>query len=152
MDNDNGRSWLYRAIVEGAPEAIIAADSEGVIRLWNAGAEGIFGFRADEALGRTLDLIIPERYRERHWAGYRAVMRTGTTRYGRQLLAVPAARKDGTRISIEFHVILLRDPSGALAGVAATIGDVTERWERERALRRRVEELEASATATLPGT
>src|ERR671932_430909 len=116
--------WLFREIVEGAPEGIIAADAAGVVRLWNAGAEAIFGYRAAEALGQTLDLIIPERYRERHWAGYREVMETGTTSYGGRLLAVPAVRKDGAPISIEFHVVVLRDPSGAVAGVVAIVRDV----------------------------
>jgi PAS domain S-box-containing protein len=143
MTGRDGQDWVFRAIVDGAPEAIIAADPQGVIRLWNAGAEATFGYRAAEALGRTLDLIIPGRYRERHWAGYRGVMETGTTSYGGRLLAVPAVRKDGARISIEFHVVVLRDPSGAVAGVAAIVRDVTERWERERALRQRVQDLEA---------
>jgi PAS domain S-box-containing protein len=144
MTNDDVDTWLFRVIVEGAPEAIIASDPQGVIRLWNAGAEAIFGYPAPEAVGQRLDLIIPERYRERHWAGYRRVMQTGTTSYGGQLLAVPALRKDGTRISIEFHGVVLHDPPRSVAGVAAIVRDVTERWERERALRQRVHELEAA--------
>jgi PAS domain S-box-containing protein len=143
MTDDDAQAWLFQAIVEGAPEAIIAANPEGLIWLWNAGAAALFGYPADEALGQTLDLIIPERYRERHWVGYRSVMQTGTSRYGRQLLAVPAVRKDGTRLSIEFHVVVLHDPSGAVAGIAAIIRDVTERWEHERALWQRVQDLEA---------
>ena len=143
MTDDAAQAWRFQAIVEGAPEAIIAANPEGVIRLWNPGAEVMFGYRADEALGQRLDLIIPEAYRERHWTGFYSVMQTGTSRYGRQLLAVPALRKDGTRISIEFHVVVLHDPAGALAGMAAIVRDVTERWERERALRKRVQDLEA---------
>jgi PAS domain S-box-containing protein len=142
MTAGDEQDWVFRAIVEGAPEAIIAADPQGVICLWNAGAEATFGFRAAEALGEMLDLIIPERYRERHWTGYRGVMETGTTSYGGRLLAVPAMRKDGARLSIEFHVVVLRDPSGAVAGVAAIVRDVTERWQRERALREQVQELE----------
>jgi PAS domain S-box-containing protein len=143
MTDDDAQAWRFQAIVEGAPEAIIAANPEGAIRLWNPGAEAMFGYRADEALGQRLDLIIPEAYRERHWTGFYSVMQTGTSRYGRQMLAVPALRKDGTRISIEFHVVVLHDPAGALAGMAAIVRDVTERWERERALRKRVQDLEA---------
>jgi PAS domain S-box-containing protein len=143
MTDDDAQAWRFQAIVEGAPEAIIAANPEGVIRLWSPGAEAMFGYRADEALGQRLDLIIPEAYRERHWTGFYSVMQTGTSRYGRQMLAVPALRKDGTRISIEFHVVVLHDPAGALAGMAAIVRDVTERWERERALRKRVQDLEA---------
>jgi len=114
---------------------MIFADREGVIRLWNHGAEVMFGYSAEDAIGQSLDLIIPERHRVRHWDGYRKVMVTGTTRYGKELLAVPAIRKDGRRISLEFSIALLRDETGALGGAAAIIRDVTARWERERTLR-----------------
>ena len=88
------REWLFQRIVEDAPDAIIFAERDGTIRLWNAGAEAIFGYRADEAVGQNLDLIIPEKQRARHWEGYRTVMATGVTRYGgRDLLKVPAARR-----------------------------------------------------------
>src|SRR5688500_15968285 len=99
---------LCRAIVESTPDAVIVANPDGVVSFWNGGAEGIFGFSADEAVGRSLDLIVPERLRPRHWAGYRRVMETGQTRYGTGLLAVPAMRKDGESLSIEFTVALLR--------------------------------------------
>ena len=136
-------AWMYRDIVEHAPDAIIFADRDGVIRLWNEGAEAIFGYRADEAIGQTLDLIIPERLRSRHWEGYRKVMATGVTKYGREFLAVPGIRKDGTRISLEFTIILLRDNTGALLGPAAILRDVTARWQQEKALRERLAALEA---------
>ncbi len=136
---------LCRQIVENAPDGVIVADRDGVIRLWNGGAEGIFGYRADEVQGRTLDLIIPERLRKRHWEGYRQVMATGQTRYGRELLAVPAVRKDGGRISLEFSIALLRDPEGELSGAVAIVRDVTARWERDKALRERLATLESEA-------
>lgn len=145
VTEDGWSDWVFEAIVNGAPEAIVGADAEGVIRLWNAGAEAMFGYSAAEALGQTLDLIIPERFRERHWTGYRTVMQTGVTHYADQLLAVPAVRKDGQRISIEFHVALLRDADENLAGIAAIVRDVTERWQRERDLRQRLAALEAAA-------
>src|SRR6266536_2351811 len=104
--------WLCQRIVEDAPDAIILADRDGIIRLWNGGAEAVFGYTAEDALGQSLDLIVPERFRERHWAGFRRAMETGVSRYGRELLAVPAIRKDATRISIEFSVAVLRDPGG----------------------------------------
>ena len=129
---------LGQQIVESTPDGIVVADAEGFIRLWNGGAEQIFGYSAAETLGQSLDLIIPERLRQRHWDGYRTVMATGQTRYGRELLAVPAIRKDGRRISIEFTVALLRDAAGRPDGVAAVIRDVTERWEQEKALRERL--------------
>lgn len=126
---------LFQRIVEGAPDAVIFADREGVIRLWNAGAGAIFGYEAHETLGRSLDLIIPENLRARHWEGYRRVMETGETRHGRQLLAVPVLRKDGSRISLEFSVVLVRDADGAPEGVAAIMRDVTQRWAEQKALK-----------------
>ena len=106
-----------------------------MIILWNRGAEIMFGHSAADARGQSLDLIIPKRFRARHWEGYHTVMATGVTRYGQELLAVPAIRKDGRRISIEFSIALLRDDNGAPTGAAAIIRDVTARWEREHAAR-----------------
>lgn len=130
---------LYQRIVEEMPEAVIVSDGTGAIILWNRGAEIMFGHSAAEAVGQSLDLIIPDRFRARHWEGYHTVMATGVTRYGQELLAVPAIRKDGRRISIEFSIALLRDDKGAPAGAAAIIRDVTARWEREHAARTRSE-------------
>jgi PAS domain S-box-containing protein len=129
--------WLFQRVVESMPEAVVVSDRDGVILFWNSGAEAMFGYTAAEAVGQTLDIIIPERFRARHWEGYRTVMSTGVTRYGRELLAVPAIRKDGRRISLEFSIALLRDDDGALAGAVAIIRDVTARWEREQAARAR---------------
>jgi PAS domain S-box-containing protein len=135
--------WMYQRLVDDSPEATVVADAEGVIQYWNASAETLFGHSAAEAVGKTLDLIIPEPQRQRHWAGYREVMRSGQTRYGRDLLAVPALHKDGARLSIEFHVVLLRDATGRITAIAALIRDVTARWERDRALQHRLRALEA---------
>ncbi len=134
--------WLYQQIVEGAQDAIIFADPDGIIHLWNSGAEAIFGYSAEEALGQTLDLIVPEKLRERHWEGYRKVMATGVTKYGSELLAVPALNKDDNRISVEFTIVLLKDDAGRPQGTAAIIRDVTERWQREKELKKRLAELE----------
>ena len=135
---------LYRQIVEGAADAIIVADHEGRIRLWNAGAEALFGHPAADALGQSLDLIIPERLRARHWEGYEQVMAGRPTRYGRnKLLAVPALHADGRRLSLEFSISLLRDDAGALSGIVAILRDVTARWEQERSLRQHLTDLEA---------
>ncbi|MGE0681493.1 MAG: PAS domain S-box protein [Candidatus Binatia bacterium] len=133
---------LCQQIVEGASEAIIFADREGKIRFWNAGASTIFGYSADEALGQSLDLIIPERQRKRHWEGYEKVMETGVTRYGAELLSVPAMRKDGARISLEFSVVLVRDEAGKSTGVAAIMRDITARWQQEREAKERLAALE----------
>jgi PAS domain S-box-containing protein len=135
-------SWLHRRIVEEMPEAVIFADRQGTVRLWNRGAETMFGYSATEALGQSLDLIVPERFRARHWEGYRQVMATGVTRYGERLLAVPAMRKDGRRISIEFSIALLKDERGEVAGALAVVRDVTARWQAERELRARLAALE----------
>jgi PAS domain S-box-containing protein len=135
---------LCRKIVEEAPDAIIFADPDGVIQLWNVGAEAIFGYRSEEALGQTLDIIIPERLRERHWQGYRKVMSSGITRYGQELLAVPAMRRDGASISVEFSMVLLQDSAGQVVGSAAIIRDVTVRWQREKALKQRLASLEGN--------
>jgi PAS domain S-box-containing protein len=136
-------TWLCERIVDGSGDAIVFADRDGVIGLWNRGAEGIFGYSGAEAVGRTLDLIIPEKLQRRHWDGYRRVMETGVTRYGRDVLAVPAVHKDGSRRSIEFTVALVRDDGGSLVGIAAILRDVTARFEEARRLRARLRELEA---------
>lgn len=133
---------LYRQVVEGCGDAIIFSDREGIIRFWNAGAERMLGFGAQEAIGRSLDIFIPENQRERHWAGYHRVMETGTTRYATNLLSAPALTKDGTRISVEFSMAIIRDAAGGVAGTAAVMRDVTARWEREKSLRARIAELE----------
>jgi PAS domain S-box-containing protein len=135
---------LCRAIVASTPDAVIVANRDGMITLWNGGAERIFGFSAAEAVGQSLDLIVPERLRQRHWEGYRRVMETGRTRYGTEVLAVPAVRKDGERLSIEFTVALLWSADGALTGIAAIVRDVTARWQRERELRQRLAALETA--------
>jgi PAS domain S-box-containing protein len=128
---------FYETLAKEASDAIVYADAEGKIRFWNRGAERIFGFSEAEALGQSLDIIIPERLRARHWDGYAQTMRTGKTRYGGgDLLAVPALRKGGAQISIEFTVLPFHDAGGAMAGIAAIMRDVTKRFEEMKALRR----------------
>jgi PAS domain S-box-containing protein len=132
---------LAEALLATRSDAIVAADREGIIRFWNPGAERLFGYTADEAQGRSLDLIIPERLRARHWDGYERVMQTGQSRYGESdLLAVPALRKDGSTLSVEFTVVALRDQAGALIALAALMRDVTKRFEETRELKRRLAE------------
>ena len=137
--------FLYRQIVDGSPDAVVFGDAQGIIRLWNAGAAAIFGFTAAEAVGQSMDIIIPERLRGRHWEGYHRTMATGVSRYGAgDLLAVPAVTKDGRTISIEFTIQVLKGPSGEVLGPVATIRDVTRRFQREKDMSRRIKELEAS--------
>jgi PAS domain S-box-containing protein len=130
---------LGLAVLSSTAEAIIYADHKGAIRFWNAGAERVFGFAAAEAIGQSLDIIIPEKQRGLHWKGYDAVMVSGQSRYGSgDLLSVPALTKDGRRISVEFTIVPLKDESGAMLGMAAILRDVTKRFEELKMLRRKV--------------
>jgi PAS domain S-box-containing protein len=125
-------------LLDATSDAVIYADAEGHIQYWNTSAERMFDYATNEAVGQSLDLIIPAALRARHWEGYAKTMRTGTTRYGAgDVLAVPAIRKDGARISIEFTITPFRDPTGAMVGIAAIIRDVTARFEEMKALRQR---------------
>jgi PAS domain S-box-containing protein len=138
-----GRPFDFEAFVQTAGDAIVAAGTDGFILFWNHAAERIFGYTEGEALGRSLDLIIPESLRLRHWEGYRKVMATGVTRYGAEILRVPALHKDGRRLSIAFTVALLYSRAREVQAIVAIIRDETSRWEEERALRKRLAELEA---------
>lgn len=130
------------SFVEAAGDAIIAAGADGKIVFWNPAATRIFGFPAEEALGQSLDLIIPERFRARHWQGYRQVMSTGTSKYQADVLRVPAQHKDGRALSIAFTVSLLASGAGGERMIAAIVRDETARWKEESALKRRLAELE----------
>jgi PAS domain S-box-containing protein len=127
-----------RAIIAGAADAIVTSDRDGLIRVWNAGAERIFGFTASEAIGQSLDIIIPERLRARHWAGYDEVMRTGDSRYGHaDLLAVPAIGAQGRQLSVEFTIYPVKDDAGVVYAMVAVMRDVTARFAEMKALRQR---------------
>lgn len=130
---------LFEMLVQNAPDAIVYADAEGIIRFWNRGGERIFGFTAAEAAGQSLDIIIPENQRARHWEGYRAVMKSGQTRYGAgDLLAVPGLRKAGERISLEFTIVPIHGDDGRLCGIAAILRDVSKRFAEMKELRRQL--------------
>jgi len=132
---------VAKAILSAASDAIVAADRDGIIRFWNPGATRIFGHAESEAVGQSLDLIIPERLRQRHWDGYHRTMQTGQSRYGAgELLSVPATRRDGATVSIEFTVALLRDKDGRMTGIVAVMRDTTARFEEMRSLRRKLAE------------
>jgi PAS domain S-box-containing protein len=135
----NYSDMLARALLGTSSDAIIAADKDGVVRFWNPGAERIFGYTSEDAIGQSLDIIIPERLRKRHWDGYQQVMQGGESRYGHgDILAVPSIRKDGAGISVEFTIVPLTDEAGLLNGVAAIMRDVTKRFEEVRALKRKL--------------
>ena len=128
-----------RTLVAGMPDAIVYADAEGLIRVWNAGAVRMFGFSEQEALGQSLDIIIPQSLHARHWQGYHETMRSGKTRYGDgQILAVPAVRKDGARISVEFTIVPFIGDDGIMAGIGAIMRDATARFEELRSLRKQL--------------
>ncbi|QWD85717.1 PAS domain-containing protein [Polynucleobacter asymbioticus] len=129
-------------LIDCVGDAVIVADAHEKIVLWNAAATRIFGYSEEEALGNTLDLIVPERQRQRHTEGYSKSMETGTTRYGTTLLKIPAKHKDGHTLSIAFTVGMLFDEKNQAKGVAAVIRDETERFAEERALKKRLSELE----------
>lgn len=133
---------LYQTVIEGTREAVIFVDRDGVIQFWNRGAEVVFGYAASEVLGKSLDVIIPERYRERHWEGYRKAMARGDTRYGHLPLKVPALRKDGAQISLEFKASMVKSPGNHLLGVVAIIRDATATWKEIKGLKDRIAALE----------
>jgi len=132
----------YQQVVEALGDAVVICDRDGVIRFWNAAAAHLFGFSKTDALGKSLDLIIPERLRERHWAGFTRTMATGHTRYQHDVLRVPAMHKDGRTLSIAFTVGLLLAAQRTLTGLVAVIRDETKRFAEERDLRKRLAELE----------
>jgi PAS domain S-box-containing protein len=134
------RGRVADAILDGLADAIVVCDREGKISFWNPGAERMFGYARAEIIGRSLDLIVPERLRQRHWEGYGRVMQTGQTRYGdNDVLSVPALRKDGATISVEFTIYPMKQ-DGSMIGVTAVMRDVTKRFDEMRSLKRRLEE------------
>jgi PAS domain S-box-containing protein len=132
----------YQELTEVIGDAVVVADASGVIDVWNPAAEHLFGFTPAEALGNSLDLIIPERLRARHWAGFGKTMATGETRYAHDVLRVPAVHKDGRALSIAFTVGLLYGPQREVTGIVAVIRDETTRFAEERNLRKHIAELE----------
>jgi PAS domain S-box-containing protein len=130
-------------LVEAVGDAMMVADANGAITLWNPAAQRMFGYTEEEALGKSLDIIIPQRQQQRHWDGYTKTMQTGVTRYGHDVLRVPAMHKDGHTLSIAFTVALLLTPDDKVGGIAAVVRDETSRFAEERALRKRIMELES---------
>ena len=138
-------------LVTGLGDAMVVCDANGAIVMWNPAATRIFGFSQDEALGQSLDLIIPERLKARHWEGYHKTMATGITRYGADLLRVPAVNKAGTPMSIAFTVSMLHNADGSVAAIASVIRDETQRFNEDRALKKQLLELQAQvATLSAP--
>ena len=143
-------SIVYEQVVEALGDAVVICDRDGVISFWNAAAERLFGFAPAEALGSSLDLIIPKRLRELHWSGFDKAIATGRTRYAHDVLHVPATHKDGRALSIAFTVGLLLGPEREVTGLVAVIRDDTKRFAEERELRKRFAELEKRYSAEAP--
>ena len=123
----------WRHILHGTPDALIYADKQGVIRAWNAGAEAVFGFSAAEALGQSLDLIIPERLRAAHWRGYERAMASGATSHGAEVRTTRGTHKDGRKLYVDMSFGVVKDEAGAVLGSVAMARDVTERYLAARA-------------------
>ncbi len=140
MDNEG-----MRALLDQAPDAVIFAGKDGMVAYWNAAAERVFGFRAAEAMGKSLDLIIPEQYREPHWTGFDRALEAGDTKYRGQALPTRATRADGETIYVELSFAIVKDGAGAVTGAMAMARDITERFIRDRDMRRKLRELEAKA-------
>jgi PAS domain S-box-containing protein len=135
----------YRQLVEAVGDAVIASDPQGAITLWNPAATRMFGFSEEEAMGKSLDIIIPQRQQQRHWDGYQKTMETGVTKYGNDVLRVPAVHKDGHTLSIAFTVALMHTPDGKVSAIVAVVRDESARFAEDRNLRKRLMELEAKA-------
>ncbi len=141
----------FKQLVEAVGDAIVTSDASGTITLWNPAAQRMFGYAESEALGQSLDIIIPQRQQQRHWDGYHKTMETGLTKYGNDVLRVPAVHKDGHTLSIAFTVALLYTPDKKVSAIVAVIRDETTRFAEERSLRKRLMELESQlATQTNP--
>jgi PAS domain S-box-containing protein len=134
-----------QALLDQNPDAVVFADTAGVIRYWNAAAERIFGFTAGDALGSNLDIIIPEPFRQRHWAGYERALAAGETKYRGQSLPTKAQKADGTEFYVELSFEIVQADNGTVVGAMATARDITERFERERETRRELRELKERA-------
>ncbi|MES2958907.1 MAG: PAS domain-containing protein [Pseudomonadota bacterium] len=135
------------ALVAAIGDAVMVCDAHGAITLWNPACERMFGFTEAEVLGQSMDMIIPERLRKRHWEGYDKTMASGITKYGHDVLRVPAVNKQGASLSIAFSVALLHDDDGKVSAIAAVIRDETSRFNDDRALKKRLADLEAQLAA-----
>ena len=133
---------ISQQIIENIPDAVLYVDAKGLIQHWNDSATRIFGYSADEAIGQSLDLIIPEKLQGRHWDGYNKVMESGQSQYGTDLLSVPSTHRDGQRLSVDFCIAMLKDDQGKVEGIAAVMRDMTAQRQKERELKERIAELE----------
>lgn len=151
-DNNILTHELVLALVQQSPDGSVFADREGVIRIWNDAATRVFGYPEEQAVGQSLDIIIPERFREAHWRGFNRALADRTTKYAGQALATRSARSDGTRIYVEMCFAIVLDANGEVLGVLSQVRDITQRFEDERASRKRLKELEDALAAQSSST
>jgi PAS domain S-box-containing protein len=125
-------SSLDRAILEQIADAVIFADASGTITLWNAAAAALFGYSVAEAVGQSLNLIIPEHLQKAHWRAFEAAMTTGVMRLQGRPTLTRAKHQSGRKLYVEMTFALVRQPGGTARGAVAVARDVTERVERQR--------------------
>lgn len=142
---------LFRALIEQVADAVIFADREGRIRVWNAGAEAVFGYAADEVLGRRLDVLIPVRLRSAHWKAFDEAIATGQQKYGRESMTTRSVHKDGSDLFVDLSFALVKDAAGQVFGAVAMARDITSRFRADKESRRRIAELEAQVEALSSG-
>ena len=137
---------LYKDVVEQLPDAVVVADPDGGILVWNRAAEALFGFTAAEAIGSSLDIIIPERFRAAHWEGFRRAVENGRTRLGSQVRTTRSMHKLGHKLYVDLSFGLVTDAAGAVVGSMAVARDCTARYEADKALRSRLADLESKTS------
>ena len=137
---------LYKDVVEQLPDAVVVADPDGGILVWNRAAEALFGFTAAEAIGSSLDIIIPERFRAAHWEGFRRAVENGRTRLGSQARTTRSMHKLGHKLYVDLSFGLVTDAAGAVVGSMAVARDCTARYEADKALRSRLADLESKTS------
>jgi PAS domain S-box-containing protein len=133
---------LPEALIEHLADAVIFADRDGVIQLWNPGAQAVFGYPADEVLGRRLDVLIPERLRPTHWAAFDAAVDTGKMKHGRESMTTRSVHKDQSDLYLDLSFALVKDANGHVRGAVAVARDITSRFRAEKEARRRIAYLE----------
>jgi PAS domain S-box-containing protein len=143
------QAGLSQALIEHLADAVIFADHEGLIQVWNAGAEAVFGYSADQVLGQRLDVLIPERLRSAHWAAFDTAVDTGRMKYGRESMTTRSIHKDGSDLYVDLSFALVKDADGRVLGSVAVARDITRRFQADKESRKRLAELEAQVKALL---
>ncbi|GHD44095.1 PAS domain S-box-containing protein [Marinobacter persicus] len=129
-------------LIEQNPDAMIFADTEGRILVWNEAAERVFGFTKEQAIGESLDIIIPEKLREPHWRGYDEAIKNAGTKYWGQSMPTKAIHSEGSMIYVELGFSIVLDDDGKVIGVLSSGRDITERFQKEKENKKRLAELE----------